>query len=340
VDLRLPLSSSIAVVRLKHADAAAAGAPPPAAAAAAAAGGDGALQLPTAGSAPHDLDAWATRVVVQPPDACQTFVQKNGHFKVREWALCVRGGQGGERRQQALLAWGVDTLSSHAAVLAASIQGVLIWHAAKASTILKALLQQEMDAEQQQQHEPPQQHTHQQRSRRCVGAGWRACARPCLADTDARRVCAHASRSDAWEEWAEWSLEQQEQQQQQAEDVGRAAGGTCSVLSPVLSPASQVSNLLRSCFTTLRGHSSGGGDSQQREQGGNSSSSDVSTSGSLSGDACCILQAAPRPSVSNKQAGCSVAAPEAGATSKAPPPAARHCLVFSYACDLNWCHTL
>jgi hypothetical protein len=77
LDLRLPMSSSIAVVRLRHNEAAAPAAP--ASDDAAAAGG----HLPTAATAPYDLDAWATRLLVHAPDACQTFVQKPGHFKVR-----------------------------------------------------------------------------------------------------------------------------------------------------------------------------------------------------------------------------------------------------------------
>jgi hypothetical protein len=80
------------------------------------------------------------------------------------------------------------------------VQGVLVWHSSKCSTVLSLLLANQQQQQQQQQHSAPplQQHLRAQCSR----------------------------RSEAWEDWAEWELEQQQQQQQQqAQHAGAGAAG-------------------------------------------------------------------------------------------------------------------
>lgn len=83
-DLRLPLDSSLAVIRLNDSLAAAAAqACQCRTPAAAAAGGAGAAPAGCpACSGSFDLDAVGTRLLVHAPNACHTFVQKPGHYKV------------------------------------------------------------------------------------------------------------------------------------------------------------------------------------------------------------------------------------------------------------------
>lgn len=82
-DLRLPMESSIAVIKLKDDSAATA---------AAEACSRSCSTDPAAGPTPvgrvcsgsFDLDAMGTRLLVLSPDACQTFIQKPGHYKVSD----------------------------------------------------------------------------------------------------------------------------------------------------------------------------------------------------------------------------------------------------------------
>lgn len=80
-DLRLPMESSIAVIKLKDGSAATAAAE----ACSCSCSSDLAAGPTPAGrvcSGSFDLDAMGTRLLVLAPDACQTFIQKPGHYKV------------------------------------------------------------------------------------------------------------------------------------------------------------------------------------------------------------------------------------------------------------------
>ena len=83
--MRLPLDSSIAVVKLKGGQAAASAAQAcscsTAPCLAGVAGAAAAAGHTCSGT--FDLDAMGTRLLVHAPDACHTFVQKPGHYKVR-----------------------------------------------------------------------------------------------------------------------------------------------------------------------------------------------------------------------------------------------------------------
>lgn len=102
-DLRLPLDSSIAVIKLKDSPVASSAAQACSCSTAAPALG-GAAHV--AGGVPactgsFDLDAMGTRLLVHAPDACHTFVQKPGHYKVRPVLLQATTDQ----RSVLLLRW-------------------------------------------------------------------------------------------------------------------------------------------------------------------------------------------------------------------------------------------
>jgi hypothetical protein len=89
-DLRLPLESSIAVIKLKDSRAANSAAEACSCSCSAAAPGATGTASREAGPGSFDLDAMGTRMLVLAPDACQTFTQKPGHYKVWEhkiWGL-------------------------------------------------------------------------------------------------------------------------------------------------------------------------------------------------------------------------------------------------------------
>lgn len=117
-------------------------------------------------------------------------------------------------------------------------------------------------------------------------------------------------RSEAWEEWADWDLEQQE-----VETQPEASSGTSGSNQP-----GPVGQLLRSCFRQW-------------------CSSMCSASSCNTG--CCSSSAACAAAVGGGS-GAAGAAGEAGSSSQvcAGSQGARHALVFCYANDLKWYHTM
>ena len=113
-------------------------------------------------------------------------------------------------------------------------------------------------------------------------------------------------RSEAWEEWAEWELEQQQQQPPDAQSGGGTASAWNS--STLHGP---VAHLLRSCFRQWCSSTCAAGRADTAA-GPSSGGCDAAGAGSSS------------------QQG-------SGGTQEG---GARHALVFCYANDLKWYHTM
>lgn len=80
-DLRLPLESSIAVIKLKNGQQATALTRPCGSNRCSTANADSTANT-CSSVGTFDLDAFGTRLLVHAPDACHTFVQRPGHYKV------------------------------------------------------------------------------------------------------------------------------------------------------------------------------------------------------------------------------------------------------------------
>jgi hypothetical protein len=129
-------------------------------------------------------------------------------------------------------------------------------------------------------------------------------------------VCVCACRSEAWEEWADWELEQQQPEEEEDSAAGTSSGSSSHAEAP--STPRPVSSLLRNCFRQFCSRS---GLDNSAASFSHSSTAEPTTAS---------------PSDKATVASSSGSSQQQGGQKQG----VKHALVFCYANDLRWYHTM